>query len=140
MWRQIFGGAASSRFHRPPSGLGLNEIVQAHLKSLRLWLAEYDIFTSQPDGDPGYVAGHKLLENREREEAYCNYREGEQYSVYFQDGGQVNLKVPRGRWQIRWLDILASEWQEATTMEADESVELSTPGNGHWLALITRVD
>jgi hypothetical protein len=139
MWRQIIGGAASSRFHRPPGGLGLNQEAQTHIKSIRMWLEAYDIFTGQPDGDPSYSAGHHLLTNRVREEAYCNYREGEQYTVYFRDGGEVGLKVPDGEWQLKWLNIEKNQWQDAKKVKSTGEISLKTPGKGYWLALVNNV-
>jgi hypothetical protein len=40
MWRNIIGGLASSRFHRPgpddrPFGIGANELARAHLRNVR---------------------------------------------------------------------------------------------------------
>lgn len=139
MWRQIIGGAATSRFHRPPGGLGLNEEAQTHLKSLRMWLEAYDIFTGRPDGSQSYGGGHSLLTDRDWEEAYCNYREGRQYAVYFRDGGEVGLKTPPGQWALRWLDISRSRWLDSKTVASEGEIRLKTPGEGYWLALLSRV-
>ncbi|MCM8776464.1 MAG: hypothetical protein NC930_09005, partial [Candidatus Omnitrophica bacterium] len=35
-WRNILGGSASARFHRPPAGNGLNERAKASIKAARL--------------------------------------------------------------------------------------------------------
>ncbi|MBD3275272.1 MAG: hypothetical protein GF372_08175 [Candidatus Marinimicrobia bacterium] len=140
LWRQIIGGAASSRFHRPNYGIGLNEIAQTHLRSMRMWLQEYDIFSGQPDGDPGYRAGHHLLSNRERGEAYCHYQPGKEYSVYFEDGGEIELEVPEGEWQVRWLDIGESRWLDPEQVQSDGAIPLNTPDDGHWLALVSLMD
>jgi hypothetical protein len=137
LWRQIIGGAASSRFHRPNYGIGLNKTAQTHLQSMRMWLQEYDIFSGQPDGDPGYRAGHHLLSNRERGEAYCHYQPGKEYSVYFEDGGEIELEVPDGEWQVRWLNIEANRWLEPEHVQSDGTIPLNTPDSGHWLALVS---
>ena len=55
-WRSIFCGLASSRFHRPPAGLGLGEIPQAHIRSLRMFTDAMDITACEPHND--------LLRNR----------------------------------------------------------------------------
>ena len=140
MWRHVIGGAASSRFHRPNSGIGLNETAQSHIKSIRIWLEEYDIFTGRPDGNPGYGGGHHLLTDREREEAWCHYRKGQQYSVYFPEGGEVGLKLPDGNYTVRWLNIEQSRWTNKRQVNGGINVSLSTPGEGHWLALVTKKD
>ncbi|MEM1095728.1 MAG: hypothetical protein AAGJ10_14105 [Bacteroidota bacterium] len=138
MWHQILGGAASSRFHRPRNGIGLNPMAQANLKSLRMWLAAYDVFTGVPDGDSGYRGGHTLLTDRERGEAYVHYRDGEQYSVYFRAPGDVGLALPEGRWTLQWLDVEQSQWRAAETITSTGAVRLTTPPAGSWLALFTK--
>ncbi|GAB5517881.1 MAG: hypothetical protein RhofKO_01320 [Rhodothermales bacterium] len=138
MWHQILAGAASSRFHRPRNGIGLNAMAQANLKSLRMWLDEYDVFTGVSDGDSGYRGGHMLLTDRERGEAYVHYRDGEQYSVYFRAPGDVGLMLPEGTWTLRWLDVDQSQWREAETITSTGEVRLTTPTSGSWLALFTK--
>lgn len=54
--RNVLLGAASTRFHRPPSGLGLGDTAQAVIKSMRMlvnvgrgeYLAKYDHFSAIP--------------------------------------------------------------------------------------------
>jgi hypothetical protein len=103
-------------------------------------LEEYDIFTGQPDGDPCYGGGHHLLTDREREEAWCHYREGQQYSVYFPEGGDVGLELPDGNYTVRWLNIEQSRWTNKRQVDGGINVSLSTAGEGHWLALVTKKD
>jgi len=54
--------------------------------------------------------------------------------VYFPDGGAVKLDVSeaRGNLQVRWLDIARSTWQEPQTVDGGGTLELRTPGKGHW--------
>ena len=138
-WRNIFGGLASSRFHRPPSGLGLNEIAQAHIRSMRMLTDEMDIFTCEPHND--------LLENRSWNEAYCTANPGVEYAVFFPDGGNVLLDVSHAGGKpltVRWLDIGRSQWTgEASKAEVAEKIEtdgflrLITPTEeGYWAGLI----
>jgi len=136
MWRLIFAGAASARFHRPSSGIGLSGLAESQLRSARLFLSEYNIFEAQPDGD------HKLLSDRAEDEAYLSYIKGEQYAVYFTDGGKVALRVPagRGKWQLRWLDIDKQKWQPARTVSARGRIDLKAPGGGQWVALLETVN
>jgi hypothetical protein len=133
-WRNIFGGLASSRFHRPPSGLGLNEIAQAHIKSMRLLTDEMDILTCEPHND--------LLHNRSWNEAYCTANPGVAYAVFFPDGGNVLLDVSSASDQsltIRWLDIRKSQWiGEASEIKVEDNfTRLITPTEeGYWVVLI----
>ena len=138
-WRNILGGLASSRFHRPPSGLGLNDIAQAHIKSMRMLTGEMDIFTCEPHND--------LLENRSWNEAYCTAHPGVEYGVFFPDGGNVLLDVAGANGQaltVRWLDIRNSQWidellagDSAALIESPHHLRLVTPSEeGYWAAFI----
>jgi hypothetical protein len=138
-WRNIFGGLASSRFHRPLSGLGLNGIAQAHIKSMRRLTDKMNIFACEPHND--------LLGNRSWNEAYCTANPGFEYAVFFPDGGNVILDVSHLRGKpltIRWLDIRNSQWMVETTeddasacIEPAGRLRLVTPKEeGYWAALI----
>jgi len=136
-WRNIIGGSASSRFHRPPYGLGLSKPGQAHIKSMRLLTAGFDIFNAVPDSKS------RLLSNRGDNEAYLAYIPGKQYAVYFTDGGAVDLDLSDagGSFIIRWLDIAKSQWKpgkRARTVKGGQKVTLRVPGKGYWAALIER--
>ena len=54
MWRNIIGGLASSRFHRPgpddrPFGIGANELARAHMRNVRTVMEE----VGWPNLEPG---------------------------------------------------------------------------------------
>ena len=138
-WRNIFGGFASSRFHRPPAGLGLNEIAQAHIRSMRMLTDAIDVVSCVPHND--------LLENRSWNEAYCTAHPGVEYSVFFPDGGNVLLDVSGANGQpltVRWLDIRNGHWTSelrpadtAARIESPHHLRLVTPTEeGYWAALI----
>ena len=132
VWRNIFGGMASSRFHRPPSGQGLNEAAQAHIKSMRMLTDSMDIFTSEPHND--------LLSNRKENGAYATANPGKEYAVYFPSGDSVaiDLNAVQGRVKAKWLDITASLWAKEEILKGGGLVTLSPPGTGHWAVLIRR--
>jgi hypothetical protein len=138
-WRNIFGGLASSRFHRPPSGLGLNGIAQAHIKSMRMLTDEINIFACEPHND--------LLANRSWNEAYCTANPGLEYAVFFPDGGNVILDVSHARGKpatVRWLNIRQSGWTDDATetgvaagIEGTDRLRLITPTEeGYWAVLV----
>ncbi len=131
-WRNIFGGSASSRFHRPPTGLGLSEAARVHIKSLRMLTDATNVFVCEPHNN--------LLSERSPNEAYCLAEPGKQYAVYFPDGGAVKLDVSaaQGALQVRWLDVARNAWQQPQTVTAGATLELKTPGKGHWAALIAK--
>src|SRR6056297_3480071 len=52
-WRNMFGGCASSRFHRSEGfwGSGLNERIQTNLKAMDMLLEKLDIVSCTPHND-----------------------------------------------------------------------------------------
>jgi hypothetical protein len=132
-WQNILGGAASTRFHRPPSGVGLSDIGQTHIRSARMFVDAFDLFASQPTRDvfaPRHVPGS----------AYCLHHPDHTYALFFPDGGQVTLRVAdHPRWSVRWLDIERSAWRDAETRDASRGkLDLATPATGLWAAVVTR--
>lgn len=134
-WRNILGGLATSRFHRPASGLGLGQQAQAHLRSGRMFTdAMATLF------DPRCVPANELLGDREPNEAYCRALPGREYAVFFPDGGEVTLDVSAAgtaAMGVRWLDIAAGRWQDAQAASpADGRLPLRAPGRGYWAVLV----
>ncbi len=129
-WRNIFGGFASSRFHRPPSGIGLSELAQTMIRSAREVTGAIDLFRCEPHPE--------LLGDREEDEAYCLAQPGRQYAVYFPDGGDVSLDLSaaQGTLQLRWYDIGAGRWREGEGVEGGRKVALTAPAGGQWAAVI----
>ena len=134
-WRNIFGGLASSRFHRPTSGLGHNDIAQAHIRSMRMLTAKIDIFKCEP--------ATERLSNRSRNEAYCTANPGTDYAVFFPDGGDVRLDVSAAEGRpgtVQWLDIRNCRWTgapQAVLVDAASAAHLVTPAEeGYWAAVI----
>ena len=133
-WRNLLGGFASSRFHRPPSGLGLSDEARAQLRSARLLLRELDIFRCEPD------AGGALLKDRGDNEAYLTRVDGEQYAVYFTDGGAVGLDLAKvsGTFRGRWLDVDRSRWAGSFDAKGGAVATLKAPAGGQWIALLVK--
>lgn len=134
-WRSIFGGCASARFHRPgPShhffGIGLSELAQTHIRSMRMVTNAFDLFSTEPRND--------LLSDRAENEAYCLAKPGVQYALYFPDGGAVTLDLSAapGTIQVRWLDISRSAWREPETVAGGGRLKIETPGMGQWAVLV----
>jgi len=127
-WQNIFGGCASTRFHRPDSGLGLDETAQKMIRAARTFTDAFDIFRCAPRPD--------LLDEREENEAYCLADPGSVYALYFPTGGEVVLHTEGGPFTLRWFDV------ETATFGPPESVgtgdiRLRTPNTSQiWLALL----
>ena len=134
-WRSILGGSASARFHRPTSGLGLNATVRSHLRSARRLLDRFDLFAARPDSTGRRLSG------RAPNEAYLSAVPGEQYAVYFPDGGAVRLALGEETagttYRLAWLDVEDSTWRAERRVDGGGPVRLEAPGEGHWIALLT---
>jgi len=133
-WRNILGGAASTRFHRPDSGLGLSDRAKPHIRSMRLLTSELDIFNCTPD------AQSKLLSDRSDNEAFLTCIADKQYALYFPDGGQVTLDLSnaQGSFAVKWLDILNSRWTDQRSAPGGRPTSFACPGKSHWACLLSR--
>ena len=142
--RDIIGGCASARYHRPHPlegadvhyqssewGLGLSPKSQATIKSTRLFTNAFDIFSATPD--------LSVLSDRDDNEAYSMVVPGEACAVYFTNGGTVTLSLEAlgSPVSIQWIEIMRSAWLDPQVVEHDGSITLTTPGNGSWFALLT---
>lgn len=132
-WRNVLGGAASSRFHRPPSGEGLGGAAQAHIRSMRMLTDRMNVFACEPHND--------LLSARKENGAYAAANPGTEYAVYFPEGDPVDIDLSgaAGGLKADWLDIARSRWaKEKDEMEGGGTVSLSPPEKGHWAVWIRR--
>ncbi|MBM4026292.1 MAG: hypothetical protein FJ280_12955, partial [Planctomycetes bacterium] len=131
-WRHIIGGAASARFHRPTSGLGLSESAVAAIKAARKLESLVRLWDVEP-------ANH-LLSDRAANEAYLAARRGTGYALYFPNGGSVglDLKDAPGRFEVRWIDAGTGEWDKRETVEGGAVATLKAPAQGHWAAAIVK--
>jgi hypothetical protein len=140
LWRAVFAGAASFRFHRMTKfardgmypGLGLNDVAQAHLRSMRLFLNSVVLFSMEPRND--------LLTDRAEDEAYCLAEPGNQYAVFFSGNGDrsvvLDLSSAAEKLQRRWLDVAQSRWAQEDMLVDKHKCTLRLPGTGHWVVVL----
>lgn len=131
-WRHVIGGAASARFHRPDSGLGLSEPAVAAIQAARKLESLIPIWDIEP--------ANKLLGDRADNEAYLAARPGQAYALYFTDGGSVtlDLKDAPGRFDVRWIDVATGQWGRRETLDGGDIVRITAPGKDHWVAGIVK--
>jgi hypothetical protein len=128
-WRNIFGGLASARFHRPNAGLGLGKKAQANITSMKMLTNKMNIFNCKPHND--------LLSDRNPNKAYCIACPPKEYAVYFPHGGQVKLNIATPRKvTIQWLNILESKWNDPIISNNKSLITLSCPNEDFWAVLI----
>ncbi len=144
-WRNIFGGSASARFHRPDSGNGLGDLAKGSIKAARILESQMKFWDITPRMD--------LLSDRESNEAYLAAKPGENYAVYFPNGGSVGLDLSEapGVLQRTWISVAmgvptrtsgVGGWTGYGSMEdtiqGGAIVTLSAPYKGGWVAVIVK--
>lgn len=131
-WRNVIGGAASSRFHRPTSGIGLNDVAKACIAAARKAESVVKLWDVQPRMD--------LLSDREADEAYLAARPGAQYLLYFTDGGSVKLDLRKaeGRLRLKWINLATGQWQGEATLRGGAVTGIQAPASGGWAAAIVK--
>lgn len=131
-WRNIIGGSASARFHRPTTGNGLKPIAQASIKAVRKMETLVKMWEVEPH--------MKLLTDRESDEAYLAAKEGEKYILYFTDGGSVDLDLSayHNTFKLKWIDISTGEWGAKSNITGKKIVNIATPNKGGWVVAIVK--
>jgi hypothetical protein len=133
-WRNLLAGLASSRFHRPESGLGISDLAQRHIRSMRMFLEAIDLTACEPAND--------LLGPRDENAAYCAANPPKSWAVFFPDGGEASVDVSalkKRNVEVRWLDVLEGEWLDGPVERDGGRLTLRTPReSGFWTAAVTR--
>jgi hypothetical protein len=127
LWRNILGGAASARYHRPGGGIGLNHITEAHLRAMNMLLTELDIFTLEP--------AQQRLDSPDEDAAYLAASDN-QFVFYFPRGETVRVNLPPGRYHLRWLNVLETKWTTTETVEVESRDACLNPPHTQPLAAI----
>ena len=130
-WRGLFLGFAAIRFHREPAGIALTEPAKKAVRAVRMFETRLKFWDLKPRLD--------LLSNREEDEAYLLARRGAGYAIYFPEEGVVELDLAEetGYFQFEWIDLSNVEWIAGKEIESGRSAQISTPGEGAWIAVMT---
>ena len=134
-WRHLLAGAASMRFHRPDSGLGLNDKAVACLRAARRVESMVPLWSVMP--------ANALLSNRQDNQAYVAADVGRSYIVYFPAGGEVKLDLSAATspLQLHWINIDVargdtSDQHPPSHLSAEQQMLLTVPGQGNWVAVV----
>jgi hypothetical protein len=129
-WRHLIGGAASVRFHRPPSGLGFSPKAETAIRAARMVESRVKFWELSPSP--------ARLRAREPNEAFATARAGRMLVVYLTDGGAVeaDLRDFPANGEVRWLDLGRAEWTRTDPIRGAAWAELAAPGPGSWIAVI----
>lgn len=130
-WQNIFAGCASTRFHRPDSGSGLDENARRAIRGANVFFSEFDIFESEPRPD--------LLTSREDNEAFCLASGDGAYAVYFPHGGEVDLEVTGRASRVAWFDPRTVMFMEEPETDIETALR-NAPQGGHRLLRLKTPD
>lgn len=141
-WRNILGGSASSRFHRPDSGNGLNDLAKASIQAARILESQIKFWDITPHME--------LLSDHAPNEAYLAAKPGESYAVYFTNGGSVGLDLTKapGTFNVAWISVSMGRVVETSekggyrlmekTLQGGRAVTLTAPYKGGWVAAVVK--
>jgi hypothetical protein len=131
-WRHVIGGVAAARFHRPDAGLGFCPPAVASLAAARRMESLIRLWDCQP--------ALELLSDRDANEAYATAQPGHGYIVYFPAGGQVQLSLADApsEYTLHWISIRDGAWGDKKPQRGGARVQLASPDNSGWLAVLTR--
>lgn len=105
-WRHLLAGAASIRFHRPDSGLGIGDKAVACIRAARLVEREVNMWELE--------GANQFLVDRAENEAYLAANSDLSKLLVFipakvesQERGKVHLDASeiQGEYQLQWFDI-----------------------------------
>lgn len=131
--RNIIGGCASARFHRPTSGHGLNQTAKNVIRAIRKVETYVKLWEVTPAMD--------LLGDRESDEAYLAAEEGAKYLLYFPSGGNVTLDLSEYEdleFSGKWISVNTGGRGEEITVEGGASVSMQTPDDSGWFAVFIK--
>jgi hypothetical protein len=129
-WRHLLAGAASVRFHRPDSGLGLNDKAVAAIRAARKLESKVPLWNVRP--------ANELLSDRAANEAFLAADPVRAYALYFPAGGkvQLDLTTSRGKLMIHWISINIGEWGARQELVGGARRMMMPPDRGNWVAAI----
>lgn len=147
-WRHLLGGAASVRFHRPDSGLGINDKAVACLKAARRMTASVPVWNLTPATD--------RLVDCQPNECYAAATENDSTVVFYFPTSPNERTVrfqPRDvsalrkgpdqknagpSWSVVWIDIDQGQSLPPQSIEGDTIT--APPSLGNVTAVLSRRD
>lgn len=131
-FKNIIGGYASSRFHRPPTGLGLSEKSINAIKTIRAIETKVKFWNVVPRMD--------LLSDLQTGEAYLAANENSRYVLYFPAKGEVGLKLPKDTRSLKgaWISTRDARWKNEENISSDHETHIKPPDGSGWIYVIYR--
>jgi len=119
-FRNVLGGFASSRFHRPPSGLGLSQASINCIRTIRKAESLVKMWDIVPRMD--------LLTTSEKNQAYLAAKEGKAYVIYFTGSWKCVLDLTGydKSFTARWINIETGERYKKEKIRGGGTLELQS--------------
>jgi hypothetical protein len=119
-FRNLLGGFASSRFHRPPHGIGLSQTSINALRTVRRIEEYIKMWEIVPRMD--------LLPEAVDNSAYLSALEGEKYLLYLPFGGQTRLDLTahEKEFVVHWIITDTAHWGPFETIRGGSIVNLDS--------------
>jgi hypothetical protein len=129
-WRHVLAGLASARFHRPDSGLGLNERAQAAIRSVRNMETVVKPWELAPDT--------QSFAGLEGTQVYAAAAGNKAWVAYFPNGGSARLTVAPSQYSVRWIDVTTGIMGTPVQVKNDSTISLAAPGVGNHVAVVLK--
>lgn len=136
-WRHLLAGAASIRFHRPDSGLGINDKAVACIRAARGVEKLVPMWNVEPAND--------RLEDREDNEAFLAATEKRDTFILYVPASNrersVTLKIDESaaesapKFLVDWFDI---DTGKAVKRSVVSSPVFAPPKDGNWVAVVQK--
>ena len=129
-WRHLLAGAASIRFHRPDSGLGISDKAIACIRAARLLEDAVPLWELDP--------ANELLNGREENEAFLAANsDRSKIVVYFPAAADANsdqrevqlIGVKIENYELTWIDIDRGEEIDSDLTDSGAKLKPPIPGN-----------
>ena len=129
-FRNVVGGFASSRFHRPPSGLGLSPLSINCIRTIREIESRVKMWEITPRMD--------LLKENGKNNAFLSAQEGKYYLLYFTHAGSAKLDLGSAdeTFKLRWIGLETARWEKKSTIKGGAVVSLECPFEKGGFALL----
>ncbi|MEZ6099913.1 MAG: hypothetical protein R3E01_13175 [Pirellulaceae bacterium] len=135
-WRHLLAGAASVRFHRPDSGLGISGKAVAAIRAARAVEQLVPFWQLQP--------ANELIRDRRAGQCYLAADQARSLVAYLPKGGEVSIDLSfsspataTNKATVHWINIDTGD--EAATEEHPytKTISIRSPSTNNWAAVIS---
>lgn len=130
IWRHLLAGAASVRFHRPDSGLGINDKAVACIKAVRLVESEVEFWSLSPAMDRIHTQGDN--------HAFAAASGNRTLIVFITGQHEVELRGmrPLATRTFQWFDVDSGLEDSSYLYKGSMIKSIKPPRKGNWVAII----